>query len=804
MLEKEVRKYAGFLNHMPSMYFILDSNGTVLFVNDFASSLLGYDKQELIGQSVQLVIHPHDQELFRAQFDKLQYADAVMRWELRKQMKNGDILWVQENAWQLEMENESVTFLICNDVTDQKRTEALLERQKQVLESFINNTADAIVVYDIKGNVIRVNRAYEEIFGWREEEVVGYRLPNIPDFMLAEAEGFYQTVRSGGQVIAVETIRRRKDGSLFDVSITISPIRDEAGQVVGMSGIARDISQRKQAERKLDESKQHYKSLFEYNPNGICSLDLKGNLLRVNPTMETITGYTSSELLRSSLLASVIPSDMAKVKDHFCHTVLGESQTFETTIIHKDGFRVNLSVITTPIVINREITGVYVIMEDITEHKRAEETIHYMAFYDIMTGLPNRSLLQKRFAEIVQSEQQARQSMAVLFVDLDRFKTINDTLGHNAGDMLLKHVAERLSKCVRGQDMIARFGGDEFVILLPGIEKAIAAAAVANRIRDELHPPFFLDGQEFYLSVSIGISLYPHDGQTLDVLVKHADLAMYSAKEEGSRYRFYSSDMNAGNSDRLIIERDLHRALEREEFLVCYQPKMDLANWKIIGMEALIRWQHPEFGMVPPNEFIPLAEDNGLIIPIGEWIMRAACLQNKKWQEAGYPPVRVSVNLSARQFQQKNLVSMIQNVLSETGLDANWLEIEITESSLLRDIETTIEKLDELKRMGIQISIDDFGKGYSSLSYLKRFPVDILKIDQSFVRDLTEDSVNAAIVKAVITLGHNLNLKVIAEGVEHEEQAHFLKQQQCDGIQGYLLSRPLPPLEIVKIFDFNQ
>lgn len=1211
MFEKEVQKYEGFLNDLPTMYFVLDTDGTILFINDFGADYLGYRRDELMGQSVTNVVYQDDLNRFQTHIHRLQDASEVVRWEIRKVKKNGEILLVQEHAWTMEArEGRKAILITCFDITDQKRTEALLESQKRILEmiaadhsltdiltvltlmmeerirdtyssimllddtgttlhwgagpslpedyaaaidgaaigpaagscgtaayygksvivadiendplwmeykrfalpyglrscwstpifsssggvlgtfamysgtirqpdeislhvidsfthlaglaierkkleekfrvtteqleSFINNTADAIVVYDTQGHVIRVNQAYEKIFGWTLQEVVGNKLPNIPAVFQSEAEHFYETVRSGGEVIGVDTIRQRRDGSLFDVNITISPVRDTQGNVVGMSGIARDISQRKQAERKLTESEQHYKSLFEYNPNGICSLDLRGKFLKINPAMEIITGYSGEELLNLSFRSLVFEDEADKAKQYFKQAVQGESQTYETAIQHKDGHRAILSVTNVPIVIHGEIAGIYAIIKDvtgmrqaeetqnrllailevtpdfvatadsqgralyyntsarrmldigedadisdisipethpewardlvlqeglpsaeqygvwsgetallsrdgneipvlqvivahknpkeevefystiahdirelkrseekqrlaanvienmteglvvmdvagkivsvnraftvitgyreaevigqefqafsaeqreslfykniwstvrengkwegemwnrrktgesciigititalenernetvhyvavfrdITESKSASETIQYMAYYDTMTGLPNRSLLKNRFESAQKSFTGNRDRMAVMFIDLDRFKHINDTLGHSAGDTLLKNVAERLRECGGIHDTIGRFGGDEFVALFPNLSNPRAAADIAERINHRLSQPFVLDGQEFFLTTSIGISLYPDDGTTLDTLIKHADLAMYNAKDKGSHYQFYSAEMNSTTNHRLVMERELHKALDRSELLLYYQPKMDLRNEKILGIEALLRWRHPEMGMVSPGDFIPIAEENGLIFPIGKWVLCTACTQNKTWQQAGYPPVRVSVNLSARQFQQPDLIEMIDDVLHETGLDPEWLEIEITESALMKDVEATISKLRQLRQRGILISIDDFGQGYSSLSYLKRFPLDILKIDRSFVSELTEDLVNEAIVKAIITLGHNLNLSVIAEGVENEQQVVFLRQQRCDGIQGYVFSRPLPAIEVTKL-----
>ncbi len=436
---------------------------------------------------------------------------------------------------------------------------------------------------------------------------------------------------------------------------------------------------------------------------------------------------------------------------------------------------------------------------EIAELKRAEEHLMYMSVHDALTGLPNRMLFNDRLhMELAHAERNHRM-LAVMFLDLDRFKLVNDTLGHAMGDKLLKRVADRLKSCVRKSDTVARMGGDEFCFLLPEIVKPEDAVKIARKILKALKKPWRLCGQEFYITPSIGIAVYPTDGEDADTLMKNADTAMYRAKELGNNYQLYRSDLSDRSLELLTSEISLRRALERQEFVVHYQPQLNIITGQIIGMEALIRWEHPERGTILPSEFISYAEETGLIIPIGEWVMRTACAQNRAWQDAGFPPMRVTVNLSARQFQQKNLVERVMSILRETGLDPQWLELEITETVAMQDVEQTISTLRELRDLGVRIAIDDFGTGYSSFNYLKYFPNNTLKIDRSFVRDVTEGREDAAITKAIIALAQNLNLKVIAEGVETEEQLAFLKLQQCDEIQGYLFSRPLPAEEFTRM-----
>ena len=443
-------------------------------------------------------------------------------------------------------------------------------------------------------------------------------------------------------------------------------------------------------------------------------------------------------------------------------------------------------------------------MMDITERKQAEERIQYLSYYDSLTGLPNRTLFEERLPQALSLAQRNNQMLAVMFLDLDRFKNINDTLGHSAGDQLLRGVAQRLTGRIRGSDTLARFSGDAFALLFTQISRSNDIAKLANRARRDtaeivediltsLKSPFNLDGQELFVTASIGISVFPRDGVSSETLIQNAGAALSRVKEQdGNGHQFYAAEMNAKALQRLTLENDLRRAIERREFVLHYQPQVDAASGRILAVEALIRWQHPELGFVSPADFIPVAENNGLMIPIGEWTLREACAQARSWQKEGLHPVRMAINLSARQFEQSDLLAMVGEVLKETQLDPDFLEFEITESAVMRDAERAIDIMHRLKEMRIQIAIDDFGSGYSSLSYLKRFPIDRLKIDQSFVREATNNSTDAAIIMAIITLAQNLKLKVIAEGVETEEQLGILRSLGCDEIQGYLFSKPLP------------
>lgn len=440
------------------------------------------------------------------------------------------------------------------------------------------------------------------------------------------------------------------------------------------------------------------------------------------------------------------------------------------------------------------------VARDITERKLYEETISHQASHDLLTDIPNRNLFNQNLTAALDLAKQIQGNLAVMFLDLDRFKTINDSLGHSIGDRLLQSVVKRLVACLDTEQSIARWGGDEFTLFLPQIRSAEDATDTAQKILDALEPAFNLDGYALHTTCSIGIALYPSDGEDGNVLIKNADAALSHAKKQGrNNYQLYAKTMNSQAPNLLELETNLHKALASGEFVVYYQPKVDINTWQIKGMEALVRWQHPKLGMISPQIFIPLAEDSGLIVPLAEWVLRTACTQNKVWFDAGLTHLRMAVNLSARQFLQASLVKMVTEVLADTGLEPHLLELEITESLAMQDMDCTRTILQELYNMGVRIAIDDFGTGYSSLSYLRNFPLDCIKVDRTFVRDLTIDPYAKAIMTAVIALGHGLSLDVVVEGVETKEQLEYLRSLQCDEIQGHLFSPPIPAAEATRL-----
>jgi diguanylate cyclase (GGDEF)-like protein/PAS domain S-box-containing protein len=540
------------------------------------------------------------------------------------------------------------------------------------------------------------------------------------------------------------------------------------------------------------QSEKRVRQIVEHATDIIYRTDADGHFTLVNPIAAKLMNRPAEELVGLHYLELMRPDYRSDAEKFYGLQFKGKIKDtyYEFPALTSNRAEVWLGQNVQLLIEGDRVVGFQAVARDITRQR----------FYDATTGLPNRALLEGEIARML-SVRRADQTLAAMLLSPDRFKRFVDTLGHAAGDSLLRSIAGRLAMCAGEGDLLARFGDEEFALLLPRAGRSEEVIVVAQRVRDALKLPFHVDGHDLYVTASIGIVLPPRDGEDAQDLMKNAGAALFRAKEQGGNgHQFYATEMNAAALRRLSLESSLRKAIERREFTIYYQPQMDLATNKITGMEALVRWQHPEMGLVSPAEFIPLAEDTGLIVPLDEWVLRAACLQNKAWQEAGLPPLRVSSNLSARMFRQPGLPEMVAGVLDETGLDPDYLDLELTESSVMSNTEEAIETLRALRALGVHVSIDDFGTGYSSLNYLKRFPADCLKIDQSFVRDAATEPSDAAIVRAVITLARSLDLKVIAEGVETEEQLRFLRLLGCDEMQGYLLSRPLPAEEFRRKF----
>ncbi|MGD8372614.1 MAG: EAL domain-containing protein [Syntrophobacterales bacterium] len=574
------------------------------------------------------------------------------------------------------------------------------------------------------------------------------------------------------------------------------------------------VLQSKKLYDKLLKSEGKYRLLVE-NANEAIVVIQDGMLRFFNPNAVELIGHPENALTTEPFVEFVHPDDREEVLEYHTRVMVGTrassahsfrvvSKNDNTTWVEAKGVCINWE--------DKPATLDFI--TDITARKRAEEEMRYLAFYDCLTGLPNRLMFNEHLNQALAYAKRNKSLLATLFLDLDHFKRINDTFGHHVGDLLLRAVGERLIRIIRKSDIlarniedisntnVARFGGDEFVLLLTNIEQTKDAAKVARRILYTLSDAFMVDKQELFITTSIGVSLYPSDGKDAETLIKKADKAMYHAKNLGrNNFQFYADSMKGASSERITLKSDLHKALENDELLLYYQPQLDISTEKVIGTEALIRWQHPKWGVVPPAEIIPLAEESALIEPISEWVLRTACLQNIAWQAAGQEPMRIAVNLSSLLLKKGTLVELLSQILNETGMAPFQLEIELPENTLIQNDGDVIEALQHLKEMGIRVTIDDFGTGYSSLYHLKNHPLDALKIDRSFIKDIPADKDSTAIVTATIAMAHSLQLEVVAVGVETEEQLEFLRERDCDVMQGYYFSPPVPFYDIIPLLQ---
>ena len=557
----------------------------------------------------------------------------------------------------------------------------------------------------------------------------------------------------------------------------------------------------------LFEEKERAQVTLNSIGDAVISTDVWGNVTYLNLVAESMTGWSREQAASHPIeeVFRIIDATTREAVQNPMALAIRENKTVGLTpncvLIRRDGVEAAIEDSAAPIHDRwGHVTGAVMVFHDVSTARALSLRMSYLAQHDSLTDLPNRILLNDRLNQAMAVAHRHRQNLAVLFVDLDRFKHINDSLGHAVGDRLLQSTAQRLRACVRSSDTISRQGGDEFVILLHEVTHAQDAAVSADKIRLALSAPHHIDGHDLHVTASIGIATYPADGTDAETLLQHADFAMYHAKDSGrNNYQFFEPDMTARAVERQSVEEGLRHAIERQELVLHYQPKMNLRTGAIVGVEALIRWRHPQRGLVPPAQFIPIAEECGLIVPIGRWVLREACRQARAWQDAGLPPMRIAINISAVELRAKDFVAGVRTILTETGLEPRYLELELTETFLMQDSDSTADVLHALKDVGVQLALDDFGTGYSSLSYLKRFPIDTLKIDRSFVRDLTTDADDASIVSAVISMGNSLHMRVVAEGVETREQLAFLQAQSCPYGQGYHFSRPVVAREFTQL-----
>ncbi len=785
------------VNHIPDPVFLTEvkKDGSLLIVeaNKACVDSMKYTKKELLTMSPLDLVEKNF--LRKVSLNPSQLKEGkIVQMDSIHVTKEGEQFPVSVKMKQVTFDQTS-TFVITlfHDISLQHHTEALLESTHQQLEALFDYNPDLIFMLDVGGNFTNTNPANERILKYTKEEMLSKNYVDVVYPEDLEVTNHHFQLVMNKQIMQLELRVLDKDQNILTLDVTAVPVVTKE-KVTGVIGIARDISTEKRMAKELQESEQRYRSIYENNVDAVMSFDLDGNFTHVNKTTQKITGFTDDELIGSNFLPHIVDSKQAYTIGEFKKVLSGEAVQYETAIYNKRKEKVYLHITVIPIIVADKITGVHCIAKDITEKKQLDKKLKYMAYHDSLTDLPNQHYFHIRLREALDSAKESQSQFAVFFLDLDRFKSVNDSLGHEFGDILLQKVANRLTDNLAENTSVFRYGGDEFIVLIEQTDKQ-KISAIASKLMASLIQPYDLDGMDIVTPPSIGISMFPNDGEDSKTLIKKADNAMYHAKRTGkSNYQFFYDSMHSKIQGNIELESFLRKAIDRKEFVLFYQPQIDTKTKRLYGAEALIRWNNKKLGMISPGEFIPLAEESGLIVPIGEWVIREACLQVKRWQEAGFPSFPVSVNLSIRQFYQTDLIPTVRTIIEEVGIDPSYLELEITESMAM-DADMACVILEELKKIGVNIAMDDFGTGYSSLSYLKKFPIDHLKIDQTFINDISTDVDDRDIIATIILLAHNLNMVTIAEGVETEEHVSFLKSHQCDVLQGYHFSKPLPPKE---------
>jgi diguanylate cyclase (GGDEF)-like protein/PAS domain S-box-containing protein len=788
------------LESIPDAFFAVDAHWNITYANHVTEKYLNKSAQQLVGNNLWKQFPALVETAFYHSYHKALAEKVVVEFEEFSPVTKE---WYEVRA----CPSKDGLAIYYRNVTKRKTMEEQvlyyakeLEVSQAQLKQIVDNIDAGVWSADLTTKQFILSPGIETIYGYPMQAFL--ENPNFwkekahpDDLHLVEMQE--QAILSGKSSIHEHRIVHAS-GEVRVIRNRVTPIFDEANTLVKIVGVFVDITEYQRMQQNLCESREWLSTTLKCIGDGVIATDTHGKITFMNPIAEALTAWKEGDALGKHIenILNLINEDTRLQVLNPVVQVMRErgivALANHTLLINKNGTEIPIDDSAAPILNEHgEMVGIVMVFRDVIERKRHEETIRHYAYYDTLTGLPNRRLFHDRFAACLANAKQEHNVVATMFLDLDHFKLINDSLGHEIGDLLLTEVAHRLTLCVpESSAVIARLGGDEFIIVLQDADRT-TAAVVAEKIIKSISSKYLINGHMLFTSPSVGISFYPEDGEDAPALIKAADMAMYVAKTDGKKnYRFYDSFMNDKMLRKLDIEKGLRLAVEKNEFELYYQSKVVLSTGGFLGVEALIRWHHPQLGMVSPAEFIPIAEEIGMIGTIGEWVLETACWQCKEWQQTGYPAMRVAVNVSTLQFRQHDLVGKITSILAATGLEPKYLELEITESVMQN--EESIKKLHVLKELGIYISIDDFGTGYSSLSYLKRLSIDALKIDRSFIFDIYNEPANEEIVSTIITLGKSLNLKVIAEGVETVEQLRFLTQYKCDEVQGYLINEPVP------------
>lgn len=769
------------------------------YVNEGAARQTAYSKSELLGMTPLDMKPEYDESSFRQMLlPLLQGAVRTLRFETIHRSKHGENIAVELILQLLASVQQLSVVAISRDITESKLADLSLKREASEWTQVMDSFEDAICLLDADRHLIRANKKFYSMMQAEPGKVVGKLITEITH-PLGEPESCQvcrAQIEKRDAVITLEANEPNNPAFGRAIEVSIKIIRNDYGIASSILLSMHDLTHSRKIEDKLRQSEDRFRSVMAEAPLPMIIHAEDGEVLGINKAWVETTGYMHAEIPTiKSWAEKAYGERAAETLESISrlYTATLRADQGERKIICKDGSTRIWHISAAPVGVLADGRRYVVSMAlDVTEQKLAQAQIEFLAYHDALTQLPNRLLAKDRMELAILAADRTQTKSALLFLDLDNFKTINDSLGHVVGDALLKQVAIRLRDSVRDTDILSRQGGDEFLIVLGGITDSDAIMVVAEKILESLTQPFDIEHHELSTSLSIGVAVYPDDGSDFDTLLKKADTAMYQAKESGrNTYRFHTEQMNVNAVDHLQIRNGLRQALEKQELVLYYQPQINIASGRIVGAEALLRWRHPDMGMVLPGRFISVAEDSGLIVPIGDWVLMEACRQAVLWQKAGLPELVIAVNLSGVQCKRGDLERSVTLALTASGLDPALLELELTESILIQDAEKVLNKVRRLKSLGIKLAIDDFGTGYSSLSYLKRFDVDKLKIDQSFIRDMADDPNDAAIVRAIIQMAKSLNLKTIAEGVEDDRQLSLLHLQHCDEVQGYYFARPM-------------
>jgi diguanylate cyclase (GGDEF)-like protein/PAS domain S-box-containing protein len=802
-LREGERYYRHVIDSAVDGYFAMDPQRRFIEVNDTLCNLFGYPRDEWMGKTpIDFITEESRAELIA----KMKLIDTTdhRRYQLMARRKDGTSFPILlNNSTHRNEQGEVVgSFGFITDLTPIVEAQRAVAESERDLRGILDDLQDTYYRTDINGIVTRASRSVEQLLGYTAEEMLGRKLADFY-YSQADREVFLaQMAAGGGHIVAGQSRLRQKDGRIVWVQTTAHFMKDAAGNIIGVEGTTRDNTRQRKAEEELRLAAK----VFESSGEAIMITDAEGCVISVNHAFSRVTGYAAADAVghNASLLASgrhgrEFFSDMWRemLDSGYWHGEIWNRR--RNGEIYPEWL--GISSVRDE---QGKITHFVGIFSDISERKAAEAKIAFLAHHDPLTGLPNRLLLKDRMGQAIVHAERTGNKVALLFVDLDRFKAVNDSFGHPAGDALLRDAAQRLLACMRDSDTISRHGGDEFLVVLTDLQDSEVPAQIAAKIMATLGEPFQIETHEATISASVGIAVYPEDGVGFDELLQKADTAMYHAKEAGrNAFRFYTERMNADAQERLDLHGRLRRALERDEFVLYYQPVVDLKSGQVVGGEALVRWASPDRGLVAPGQFIPAAEHSGLIVPLGEWVLQEACRELAHWHAQGCPQLSLSVNISSIQFRRGDVEETVLRALSASGASPAALELELTESILIDGAEQVLATIGRLQTLGVRLAIDDFGTGYSSLAYLKRFAVDKLKIDQSFVRDIVTDRDDAAIVRAVIQMAASLDLKVVAEGVETEAVAAELRAMHCDLVQGYHFGRPMPAADFRRLIGLK-